>query len=107
MSLTPEGKVKKLVRACLQAQGRTVWHHWPVPYGYGESTLDCIGALRIGEGRALAFAIETKAPGEEPTPRQDVKIKVMREVGIKVFVIDGVAGVNELEEWISAARSQG
>lgn len=78
--MTPEGKVKKAVKALLDEHG--AFHTWPVPGGYGESMLDC-----VGHHKGHYFEIETKAPGEAPTARQQFRIDRLRESGAKVFVI--------------------
>lgn len=92
---TPESKVKAKVKKVLAKYSmlRYIYGHWPVPSGYGRSTLDYLGAIQ-----GIAFAIETKAPGEKPTPLQDGYIEDMRRAGMKVFVIDG--DTSELEEWL-------
>lgn len=95
--MTPEGKVKAKVRKLLKRY--PVYSNWPVPCGYGTPMLDCIGALA---GRC--FAIETKAPGKTPTPRQEQTIAEMQAAGIEVFVIDGDDGITKLEEWLNATR---
>lgn len=71
-----------------------IWSNWPVPAGYGAPMLDCIGFID-GKG----FAIETKAPGGKPTPRQLLCIEQMREAGARVFVID-TTEPKELEGWL-------
>ena len=73
-----------------------VYSHWPVLNGMGAPTLDCTGNV----GR-FVFYIETKAPGEVPTPRQWITINRMRRSGATVFVLDGDAIVMaEFAEWI-------
>jgi len=97
MATTPEGKIKAHVKKVLLAASERfgyIYSHWPVPSGFGRQTLDCLGAIK-----GLAFAIETKAPGKKPTPRQELAISEMREAGMKVFVIDG--DTSELEAWLS------
>ena len=81
---TPESKVKRRVKAILKEYEPEIWANWPVPVGYGTPMLDCIGSFR-----GLSFAIETKAPGEKPTPRQLATMREMRRGGVKVFLIDG------------------
>jgi hypothetical protein len=44
------------------------------------------------------FAIETKAPGEKPTVRQQRTIDSIRKAGGTVFVIDG--NFEELGQWL-------
>lgn len=99
--VTPENKVKNLVRDMLNEFGEIVHignfvaHRiktfWPVPSGYGESDLDCIVCYY-----GLYIAIETKAPGKKPTPRQEYTIARTRAAGGMVFVIDSEVGVHEL-----------
>jgi len=93
---TPEGKVKNKVKKVLADSERFghIYSHWPVPSGYGKSTLDCLGAIR---GRA--FAIETKAAGLRLTALQLGYASDMRQAGMKVFTIDGDTA--ELEEWLT------
>ncbi len=87
--MTPEGKVKAKVRRILEKYPR--YEFWPVPSGYGVSSLDC---LLCRDGKFVA--IETKAPGKTPTPRQLKTIKDIESAGGKVFVIDGDQGFAEL-----------
>lgn len=101
MASTPEGKVKKMVRAVLEEFGgesvnddyvvHRLKQYWPVPAGYGASDLDCIVCYY---GRTIA--IETKAPGKRPTPRQQLTIAQYKGAGGMVFVIDGEIGCHEL-----------
>jgi hypothetical protein len=65
--------------------------YWPVPAGFGASDLDCIVCYY---GRTIA--IETKAPGKKPTPRQELTIAQYRGAGAMVFVISGELGCHEL-----------
>ena len=96
MALTPEGKVKAKVKACLECfPGVYSW--WPVPAGYGTPSLDLIGCYH-----GHFFAVETKAPGKKPTPRQRLTIEQMTGAGGAVFVIDGDDGVKLLENWLNA-----
>lgn len=92
--MTPEGTVKAKVKAVLKRYAGGMWYDMPVPGGYGRSSLDFYGAC-FGH----AFAIETKAPGKKPTPRQQACIDDMRNAQIMVFVIDGDTG--ELEQWLA------
>ena len=95
MALTPEGKVKRQVTKLLKAATK-VYYFMPVQTGYGSPTLDYLGSSR---GRA--FAIETKAPGKEPTMRQKAIINEMKAAGMKVFVIAGnPQEYEELRLWL-------
>lgn len=90
---TPEGKVKEKVKRVLKAHD--AYYHMPVQNGMGSPTLDFVGC-HFGR----YFAIETKAPGKKPTPRQELTIDQIRQAGGKVFVIDG--DTSDLEEWLDA-----
>ena len=99
---TPEGRVKNRVKALL---GRypNVYQHWPVQAGYGKPCLDCHGCAN-----GYYFAIETKAPGKHPTPRQEVTIEEIRASGGAVFVVGEkltdktYSGMEELEAWLES-----
>lgn len=95
MPTTPEGKVKTAVKKVLANDEKygSIYSNWPVPGGYGRSTLDCLGCIR-----GWAFAIETKRPGEKLTPRQEFIAEEMRKAGMMVFEIDG--DTSELEAWL-------
>lgn len=106
MSKTPESKVKQKVKSLLDEAG--AYHNWPVPGGYGIPMLDAVGCHR-----GAFFAIETKAPGQHMTPRQEFTKHQMELAGAIVFVIgeDTVTiendpdtwhytGMVELEEWL-------
>ena len=80
---TPESKVKARINSIL-SQAKNVWWFMPVQNGMGKATLDYIGA-HCGH----AFAIEAKAPGKLPTPRQMVTMQDMLKAGITVFIVDG------------------
>jgi hypothetical protein len=91
-----EDAVKKAVKKVLASYSRRgyIYSYWPVPAGYGASSLDCICCVA-----GQFVAIETKAPGEVPTERQAACIRQMRAAGGRVFVIDSV-DTRELEEWL-------
>jgi len=78
---TEESKVKAKVKQVLKRYN--CWTDWPVPSGYGKSTLDCIGCAG-----GYFFAIETKKPGGMLTALQEVTIDLMRRANGTVFVID-------------------
>lgn len=106
MARTPEGIVKDKVRKLLatfdvagkDGYGR-LYSHWPVQNGMGNPTLDCIGCYY-----GVYFAVETKAPGKTPTPRQQLTIKQMLASGAAVFVIDGDEGVEQLRRGLEMIK---
>lgn len=81
--LTPEGRVKAVVKKFLK--NWDVWTDWPVPGGYGKSTLDC----QVIQNGCVMW-IETKAPDDEPTERQGQMISTLRRYGCRVVVVDTV-----------------
>ena len=78
--MTPEGKVKEQVKKLLKQHG--AYYHMPVQNGMGAPTLDFVCCIK---GRF--FAIETKAPGKKPTPRQELTMTQMADAGAAVFVV--------------------
>lgn len=87
--MTPEGKVKKQIKAYLDEIG--AYHFWPVPTGYGAPLLDCYASVR---GKFVA--IEVKALGKKPTKRQ---INTMKQINAKkgqAFWVDNVDDVKLL-----------
>lgn len=91
--MTPEGRIKDQVKKLLRQYG--AYWHCPVQNGLGAPSLDFIICNR---GRYCA--VETKAPGKKPTPRQLLTIAAIEESGGKVFVVDGAYGLNQLERWL-------
>ena len=95
--MTPEGKVKEQVKKLLKASG--AYLHMPVMNGMGAPTLDFICCLN---GRYIA--IETKAPGKKPTPRQLVTMEDMRKAGAFVFVVSCDADLAVLEAYLNLLK---
>lgn len=94
---TPEAHVKVKLRRIL-AKYDGMFTYWPVPTGFGSTTLDVLGCYR---GRF--FAVETKAAGKKPTLRQTGELqKIERAMG-KTFVIIGTDSpvFEELEVWLN------
>lgn len=99
MASTPEGKVKQYVKDCfaaLRQDGIAIYWYMPVQNGMGSPSLDFVGCL---DGRF--FAVETKARGKKPTPRQLLTIEDMRSAGASVFVFDGTNKV-EFHDWLKS-----
>lgn len=90
---TPEGRVKLRVSALLRSYG--VYYCMPVQAGYGRPLLDYYGCLN-----GLFFAVETKAQGKKPTPRQEVTMQDIRRAGGTVFVVSTNEDLATLEAWI-------
>ena len=93
MPLTPEAKVKDLVKRVLRRYA--VYWHMPVQNGLGAPSLDFVCCCN-----SRYFAIETKAHGKKPTIRQLKTIEDISNARGKVFVIDGETGLAELENWL-------
>jgi hypothetical protein len=93
--MTPEGRIKLRVKRLLKEYEPDLYYEMPVPSGFGKAGLDfhcCFWGYY--------FAVETKAPGKGPTPRQALTIKaIMRSRG-SVFVIDSDKGVEQLRLWL-------
>jgi len=94
---TPESKTKDKVKKLLKAYG--AYWHCPVMNGMGAPTLDFVGC-HYGD----YFAVETKAPGKKPTPRQEITMAEMEKAGGRPFVVAGDEGLEELEEWLSYVK---
>jgi hypothetical protein len=92
--MTPEGRVKKVVKEILKEYG--AYSFMPVQNGMGAPALDfhCIH-------RGVGFCIETKAPGKKPTKRQLHTMEAVAAAGGKNFVIDGEVGYKQLREWLT------
>lgn len=96
--MTPEGRVKKVVKEILKAYHPLVKGYWPVQNGMGTPMLDYVGCCC-----GLHFEIETKAnPTNTLTPRQELTKKEVEASLGKVFVIREVDGfeMRDLEEWL-------
>lgn len=108
--MTPEGKVKKLIRDLLntydiqpaskagtfsEAAG---WSYFAVQ---GPMSVRGVPDI-IGHYRGKFFAIEAKAPGKEPTGFQRLQVDAIRASGGAVFVVDGVESLKVFEEWLKS-----
>jgi len=80
--MTPEGRVKKMVKKALEQFGEECWRFMPVQSGYGSVALDFLLSIR---GRFVA--IETKAPGKSLTPLQQSTKDAIEAAGGLVFVV--------------------
>ena len=94
---TPEGRIKAKVKAALKTLPVS-FQHWPVQSGMGAPILDCIACIN---GRYIA--IETKAPGKRPTPRQHMLIEQIEQAGGQTFVVDDDLSLGAAIDWIKRA----
>ena len=96
---TPENKVKAAVKRVLSDHSLYGW--WPVPFGYGENSLDYIGCMS-----RQFFAVETKAPGKKLTRNQMHCAARICRAGGTVFVVDDVESpvLQELERFLKTPR---
>lgn len=94
LASTPEGKIKAKVRALLKRYAG-LYVFMPVQTGFGLRTVDYLICFR-----GLYLAIETKAPGKEPTKLQAVTIGEIAAAGGQVFVVDGDETLAELASWL-------
>jgi hypothetical protein len=98
MPLTPEGRVKKAVKAMLT--DRKIWFFMPQAGAFGVSGVpDFICCLPAFNGKLLG--IETKAPGKRAntTALQDRQIAAIRAARGWAIIIDDAA---QLEEFLDA-----
>lgn len=93
--MTPEGKVKKQVKALLDGYDR-VHTFMPVPSGFGRQGVD----FHCGVA-GYALYIETKAPGGDLSPRQREFCWNVAAAGNAVFIVSDSGGLKALEGWLS------
>lgn len=87
---TPEGRIKDKIKAILRKHN--VYWHMPVQNGMGAPSLDFICCVR---GNYLA--IEAKAPGGKPTPRQLVTMRQINQAGGWTIVVSDDNTLGQLE----------
>jgi hypothetical protein len=86
--MTPEGHVKNLVKRRMADEFPTAYRFAPVLNGMGAPGLDVYYCV-VG----LFVAIETKAKGKRPTPRQQITIDAIRDAGGLAYVVDDVVTI--------------
>jgi hypothetical protein len=94
---TPEAAVKNKLRKLFR-EYPGLFSYWPVPSGYGSTTLDVLGCYR---GRF--FIVETKAPKKKPTLRQQNLLNEAERAMARTFVIAGEDSLEfmNLEIWLN------
>jgi len=82
--VTPEGKIKAKVNRMLAPyiERGDIWKFMPVQMGMGAPALDYILCVK-----GYFVSIETKVPGKQLTPRQELTSSAMNKAGGKVFVV--------------------
>jgi len=107
--MTPEGKIKHLVKALLAKydirpakdagtfSSAAGWYFMPGSSGYGTRG---VGDF-LGHYHGRFWAVETKAPGKEPTGFQALQIAAIRCSGGAVFVVDSAESLKKFGEWLS------
>ena len=94
--MTPEGRVKAKLNRRLEKLAR-LYRFMPVQNGMGAPGLDyyiCAGGWFI--------AIETKAPGKKPTPRQETTMQAIVDAHGLVFVVSDDASLDHAMKTIEA-----
>lgn len=94
MSMTPEAKVKKAVKAILTTAG--AYHFAPPANGYGRMGIPDI----VGCYRGYFFAIECKAGRGKTTALQELEIARIREAGGVAWVVNE-ENIEEIEKWLT------
>lgn len=79
-----------------------IYTYWPVPTGFGGTTLDVLGCYR---GRF--FSVETKAVGKKPTLRQMGELHNIERAMGQSFVIAGTESpvFDNMIGWLDAITS--
>jgi hypothetical protein len=98
---TPESKIKEKVKKLLAKYN--CYQFWPVQMGIGAAGLDChayVLGTTMGIRVPVAFFVETKAYGKEPTPRQELLMEEHINRGCSCFVVDNLGSLNALEDWL-------
>lgn len=93
---TPESRAKAKVREIL-SRYPSMYSYWPVPSGFGRTTIDVIGCYR---GRF--YGIEVKADGKKPTLKQTIELQNIGSAMGKTFVIAGTSdpAIDDLIRWL-------
>ena len=101
MPLTPEGRVKKAIKAVLNREN--IWFFMPQNIGMGSSGVpDFICCLPMFCGKLLG--IEAKAPGKRShtTALQDIQLAAIRAANGWAIVVDDA---QQLEEFLDDCRA--
>jgi hypothetical protein len=88
---TPESKVKDLIKRRFAEEFPDAYRFCPVQNGMGAPSLDVLYCIPHG----IFVALEAKAPGKKPTDRQLLTMEAISAAGGLVYVVDGVASLEE------------
>lgn len=104
--MTPEGRVKSLIKECLASNGIVNakdagsegtfvgWYCMPTPRGV-KGIPDIMGHFH-----GSFFSIEAKAPGKEPSGFQLLQNDTIKQTGGANFIIDGEHSLNTFKRWL-------
>lgn len=96
--MTPEFKVKALVKRRFKAAWPAAYLFSPVQNGMGSPSLDMLWCIN-----GLWIAVETKAPGKKMTERQKTTAADIIYAGGLVFMVDGEARLDAAMAFIRQA----
>lgn len=85
----------KLVSA-VQAKGGICWKF------LSPGTAGVPDRIVLMQSGRIGF-VEVKAPGEKPRPLQKLRIKTLKKLGFKVFVLDSPGQIGEIIDEIQSA----
>lgn len=89
-----ESKIERQLVATVKARGGLCWKFT------SPGTTGVPDRVVILPGSPVAF-VEVKAPGGTPRPAQAVRIRQLRDLGVKVFVLDDPSQVEVILDEIA------
>lgn len=98
--MTPEGRVKKKIKAILDKYNGRIYYYMPVPGGFGKQSIDYLGCFC---GRF--FGIEAKRADKDPTERQEEVLESMNAAGGRTFVIRDDETLEEFAQWLQSVET--
>jgi len=98
--MTPEGKVKDIIKTYLDSLGPLCWHFMPMMMGYGRKGIPDV----IGCYKGHFFAIEVKAEGKAKaiTPWQAREAAAIGQAHGLAWLIDGEETLTQFKAWVDA-----
>ena len=95
MATTPEGAVKKQIKAALTRH--KAWFFMPVSGGYGVHGIPDF----VGCHNGRSFGVEAKAAGKKASALQLLQKSLMEAAGAQWFLVDGPESLQALEVWLA------